>query len=101
MLMKTIFSSVRFSSARTVVVSHQHLFCTDSPTTAIPEVPVKKSLPEKFLSDRKVIFETYPPNKTPYKPRQAWVETLSSTLWNPTNSHIVELHPEVWSVRPR
>jgi hypothetical protein len=105
MLVKAIFSPVRYSGPRGAILSLQNLFCTESPAVVTPESAqvesVRKSLPEKFLNERKAIFERYPADKTPYKPRQAWVETLSSGVWNSKHANLIELHPEVWSVRPR
>ena len=105
MLVKTIFSPVRYSGPRRVVLSLQNLFCTESPSVVTPESTkveyVRESLPEKFLSERKAIFERYPPDKTPYKPRQAWVESLSSGVWSSKHDNLIELHPDVWSVRHR
>jgi len=99
MLAKKVLSFVRFSSSR---LSSIQALSTDSPVVVSSEETIgNKKLPEKFVNERKEIFETYPLNNTVYKKRQAWVENLSSTNWIPHDSHIIDLHPEIWSVRPR
>lgn len=74
-------------------------YSTTGPEVTVHSKPEKK-IPETFLSYRKTLFEKYPITTTT-SPRQAWVEDLSSTKWTPGSGHLVELHPEIWAVRPR
>jgi hypothetical protein len=64
-----------------------------------PQAP-RGGLPDTFLSQRKAIWEKYPILGTS-QPRQAWVEELSDTKQVPSSGQLIELHPDVWAVRPR
>jgi hypothetical protein len=68
-------------------------------TEAGPSKP-ENDLPESFLSGRKSIWQKYPIQGTS-QPRQAWVEDLSSSKWIPKSGNVVQLHPDVWAVKPR
>jgi hypothetical protein len=61
---------------------------------------VSRELPESFVSQRKSIWDLYPIVGTS-APRQAWVENLASSKWVPESGHVIRLHPDIWSVRPR
>ena len=49
---------------------------------------------------RKLVFEKFPVSGTS-KARQAWVESLSASKWVPDSSKVIQLHPDVWAVKPR
>ena len=85
----------------------QRLFSTvidDGVTTSVPTEPtpqkVSRELPESFVSQRKSILDLYPILGTS-GPRQAWVENLSSSKWVPESGLVIQLHPDVWAVKPR
>ena len=66
------------------------------------EVPKEVQIPEKIPKEasfevRNEFWQKYPP-ANPSSPRQAWVEDLNS---DDSSSEIINLHPDVWSVRPR
>ena len=69
------------------------------------EKAVVKEEPKSLLTkppvfhDRQDFFDKYPPTN-PTAPREAWVETLETTNVDVTNE-VIQLHPDVWSVRPR
>lgn len=81
-------------------------FCSSTTTSEIgpvivaQEQQVPRELPDTFLSQRKSIWEKYPIQGTS-QPRQAWVEELSDTKQVPGPGQMIELHPDVWAVRPR
>lgn len=81
-------------------------FCSSTTTSEIgpvvvaQEQQVPRELPDTFLSQRKSLWEKYPIQGTS-QPRQAWVEELSDTKQVPGPGQMIELHPDVWAVRPR
>ena len=91
-----VFSSKKFS------VRGLRLCSTESAGQTVPIEPEKvvRDLPESFLSERKSIWQKYPIVGTS-RPRQAWVEDLSSSKWIPKSGNVVQLHPDVWAVIPR
>ena len=80
-------------------------FCSSTTTSEAGPVvtlehQVPRVLPDTFLSQRKAIWEKYPILGTS-QPRQAWVEELSDTKETLGSGQLIELHPDVWAVRPR
>ena len=74
---------------------------TESASSNTSEVSKEKySLPETVHADKKSIFEKCPILGTS-KVRQAWVENLSASKWVPDSSQVIQLHPDVWAVKPR
>ena len=98
------------SSSKTLSVPglSQRLFSTvidDGVTTSAATEPgmlenVSRELPKSFISQRKSIWDQYPIVGTS-SPRQAWVENLSSLKWVPESGNVIQLHPDIWAVKPR
>ncbi len=92
-----------FNSRPISLRSHGLRWCstgTESGLIVTNHTLENQALPESVLAKKKLILEKFPTTGTS-KPRQAWVESLSTSKWVPDASKVIQLHPDVWAVKPR